>query len=208
MTRRNEEILKEMLRRATSNEKPERLAVEILSNLINGGDKPFVDHAKQILLEDIKSKDVTKAVRTIGILKDCFEKGGTVFQKEISKFRFLNNLIEMVSKKHLGPKTPQEVQSAILEFLLFCSIQYPQFENFKDSYNLLKNDDYQNASLDQVPLEAQVVQPQPRPTFFQDQADEQKFLKLLKSTNKEDVKKANMYLQHFYQKVGSYLLFI
>lgn len=98
----------------------------------------------------------------------------------------------MVSKKYQGHETPQDVQNEILNFLNFCSIQYPNYKNFEESYNLLKNEDFQMVHASQL---------EPRPNIFPDKADELKFKKLLKSTNKEDVKKANMYLKHFYEKV-------
>ncbi|KAL5275382.1 GGA1 family protein [Megaselia abdita] len=97
----------------------------------------------------------------------------------------------MVSKKYLGHVTPKELQNEILNFLNFCSIQYPNYKHFEESYNLLKNEDFQMIPAPQV---------EPRPNFFPDKADEIKFKKLLKSTNKEDVKKANLYLKHFYEK--------
>lgn len=194
---KNEDILKEMLHRALSTapeEKPEKLAVEILSTLIKNSDDNFVDFAKKELLREIHSGDEKRAIKAITVLKECFEKSGQTFQKEIAKYRFLNELIRMVSKKYLGNETPQELQNEILNFLNFCSIQYPNYKNFEESYNLLKNEDFQMVPAAPLALET-------RPNIFPDKADELKFLKLLKSTNKEDVRKANLYLKHFYEKV-------
>lgn len=185
----NEDIFKEMLNRALipQNEKPDKLAIEIISTLIKN-EESFIEYAKKELLKKIQSSDEKEAIKAVLVLKECFENGGQAFQKEIAKYRFLNDLIRMVSKKYLGNETPEELKNEILNFLNFCSIQYPNHKNFEESFNLLRNEDFQMA-------------PTPRSTIFPDKADEIKFQKLLKSTNKEDVKKANLYLKHFYEKV-------
>lgn len=190
----NEDVFKGMLNRALlpENEKPDKLAIEILSTLIKNSDEKFVDFAKKELLKEIQSTEEKRAIKAINVLKEGFEKSGQVFQKEIAKYRFLNELIRMVSKKYQGHETPKELQNEILNFLSFCSIQYPNYKNFEESYNLLKNEDFQMVPA--PPME-------PRPNIFPDKADEMKFKKLLNSTNKEDVKKANLYLKHFYEKV-------
>lgn len=192
----NEDIFKKMLNRALlpQNDKPDKVAIEIISTLIRNSEiqESFVEFAKKELLKGIQSTEEKSAINGIHILKECFEKSGPTFQKEIAKYRFLNELIRMVSKKYLGHETPKQVQDEILAFLNFCSIQYPSYKNFEESYNLLKNEDFQMVLAPQM---------EARSNIFPDKADEMKFKKLLKSTNKEDVKKANLYLKHFYEKV-------
>lgn len=187
---KNEDIFKEMLNRALmpQNEKPDKLAIEIISTLIKNSED-MIDFAKKELMKNIQSTDEKLAIKAVCVLKECFEKGGFIFQKEIAKYRFLNDLIRLVSKRYLGNVTPEELKNEILNFLSFCSVQYPNHKNFEESFNLLKNEDFQ-------------MIPTPRSsTIFPDKADEAKFQKLLKSTNKEDVKKANLYLKHFYERV-------
>lgn len=187
----NEDIFTEMLSRAllSQSERPDKFAVEIISALIrNQEQEAFVDFVKKELLKEIQSVNINRAIKAMYILKEVFEKGGFTFQKEIAKYKFLNELIRMVSNKFQGHETPESLKNEILNFLNFCSIQYPNFKNFEQSYNLLKNEDFQMVSAE-------------RPNIFPDKADENKFKKLLKSSNKEDVKKANLYLKHFYEQV-------
>lgn len=189
---KNEDILREMLNRALApqNDKPDELAVEFFSTLIKNSDDSFVDFAKREILSEIQCTDVTRAVKAVHVLQESFERSGPLFQRQISKYKFLNELMRMVSKKYQGHETPQQLQNEILNFLNFCSIQYPNFKNFGECYNLLKNEDFQA-----VPAPATVEH---RPNIFPNKEDEAKFLKLVKSKNKEQ---ANLYLKHFFEKV-------
>lgn len=46
-------------------------------------------------------------------LEECMESLGREFRSEINKFRFLNELIKMVSKKYNGDLTPREVSERV-----------------------------------------------------------------------------------------------
>lgn len=74
---KNEDILVEMLHRALQpqNDKPDKLAVEILSTLIRNSDDSFVDFAKKELLKEIQSTDEKRAIKAVNVIQECFEKG-------------------------------------------------------------------------------------------------------------------------------------
>lgn len=46
------------------------------------------------------------------------ETCGKEFRSEINKFRFLNELIKLVSKKFDGDKTPKEVSEKVIIYCL------------------------------------------------------------------------------------------
>lgn len=59
------------------------------------------------------------------------------FHGEVGKFRFLNELIKLVSPKHMGDKTSKEIQCKILDLLLIWTIQYPQEHKIREAYDML-----------------------------------------------------------------------
>lgn len=42
------------------------------------------------------------------------KKGGSSFQAEIGKFKFLNEMVKLVSPKYLGNKTSQPVKEKVI----------------------------------------------------------------------------------------------
>lgn len=59
------------------------------------------------------------------------------FHGEVGKFRFLNELIKLVSPKHMGDVTSKDIQCKILDLLLIWTIQYPQEHKIKEAYDML-----------------------------------------------------------------------
>lgn len=63
---------------------------------------------------------------------------GSVFHAEVGKFRFLNELIKLVSPKYLGAHTPEPVRRRVLELMYTWTIQYPRESKIKEAYEMLK----------------------------------------------------------------------
>lgn len=63
---------------------------------------------------------------------------GGIFHSEVGKFRFLNELIKLVSPKFMGAHTPESVRRRVLELMYTWTIQYPREVKIKEAYEMLK----------------------------------------------------------------------
>lgn len=64
-------------------------------------------------------------------------KCGPKFHNEVGKFRFLNELIRLVSPQYDGDKTPKKIRDKILDLMLLWTINYPHEKKIKEAYDML-----------------------------------------------------------------------
>lgn len=64
-------------------------------------------------------------------------KCGSKFHSEIGKFRFLNELIRLVSPQYDGHRTPKKIKDKILDLMLLWTINYPHEPKIKEAYDML-----------------------------------------------------------------------
>lgn len=57
---------------------------------------------------------------------------------EVGKFRFLNELIKLVSPKYLGSSTPDVVKNKIIDLLKLWSVKFPNETKIKEAFEMLK----------------------------------------------------------------------
>ncbi|XP_013925258.1 PREDICTED: ADP-ribosylation factor-binding protein GGA3 isoform X1 [Thamnophis sirtalis] len=67
-------------------------------------------------------------------MKNC----GRRFHSEVGKFRFLNELIKVVSPKYLGDRVSEKVKTKIIELLYSWTVALPDESKIKDAYYMLK----------------------------------------------------------------------
>lgn len=72
------------------------------------------------------------------LLDTCMRRCGSQFHAEVGKFRFLNELIKLVSPKYLGNSTPVAVREKVLELLYTWTIDYPREIKIKEAFEMLK----------------------------------------------------------------------
>jgi len=113
---------------------------------------------------------------------------GEEFQDEAAKFRFLNELIRLVSKKYMGAETPHEVKQRIMECLLLWTTEFPQRQKIRDAYDMLRKEgDIEHGTTESAVAKRESVL---------GTIDEAMFAKLIKSNNPENFKRANLLLQY------------
>jgi ADP-ribosylation factor-binding protein GGA len=66
------------------------------------------------------------------------QTGSASFQAEVGKFRFLNELIQLVSPNFNGIHTPDLIKSKIIELLGLWSSQFPKEIKIHDALDMLK----------------------------------------------------------------------
>lgn len=64
-------------------------------------------------------------------------KCGRKFHNEIGKFRFLNELIRLVSPQYGGATTSKKIKDKILDLLLLWTHTYPHETKIKEAYDML-----------------------------------------------------------------------
>lgn len=124
-------------------------------------------------------------------------KCGPKFHSEIGKFRFLNELIRLVSPVYQGDKTPKKIRDKILDLMLLWTINYPQEAKIKEAYDMLLKRGVRHEFVKTIQIQSKSESVRPaveRPPAQPDLSD--KLKKLLQSTNPSDHKAANLLIQN------------
>ncbi|XP_068176742.1 ADP-ribosylation factor-binding protein GGA1-like [Antennarius striatus] len=117
---------------------------------------------------------------------------GKRFHGEAAKFRFLNELIKLLSPKHRGSWTPQRVKDRVTEVLYGWTLWHKDDDKIQEAYRMLKKQGIVKKD-PKLPTPVIMTPPPQRTTqSVFDQEDKAKQLaKLLKSTHPEDLETAN-----------------
>ncbi|XP_070596044.1 ADP-ribosylation factor-binding protein GGA3 isoform X2 [Erythrolamprus reginae] len=94
--------------------------------------------AVRLLAHKIQSPQEWEAVQALTVLEACMKNCGHRFHSEIGKFRFLNELIKVVSPKYLGDRVSEKVKTKIIELLYSWTVALPDESKIKDAYYMLK----------------------------------------------------------------------
>ncbi|XP_058023647.1 ADP-ribosylation factor-binding protein GGA3 isoform X3 [Ahaetulla prasina] len=149
--------------------------------------------AVRLLAHKIQSPQEWEAVQALTVLEACMKNCGRRFHSEVGKFRFLNELIKVVSPKYLGDRVSEKVKIKIIELLYSWTVALPDESKIKDAYYMLKR---QGIVLSDpvIPVEKTLIpSPPPRPKnpVFDDEEKSKLLAKLLKSKNPDDLQEAN-----------------
>jgi ADP-ribosylation factor-binding protein GGA len=164
--------------------------------------------AVKILGAYMQSTDESVALQSLDILQTCARRCGPRFQSEVGKFRFLNEVVKLVSPRHLGRRTADKVKNKAVELLYVWTQLLPYEPKIKEAYDMLKSQNLISEDPD-VPLftdigpEAAAGEPSDNNSaasaskhataddIFQQDERSQRLQKLLKSRAPEDLKEAN-----------------
>ncbi|MGH0160509.1 UNVERIFIED_CONTAM: hypothetical protein FKN15_039543 [Acipenser sinensis] len=72
------------------------------------------------------------------ILETCMNNCGKRFHSEAGKFRFLNELIKVLSPKYLGTWSTEKVKSRLEQTLYSWTVWLPEDVKIKEAYHMLK----------------------------------------------------------------------
>nr|XP_006118986.1 ADP-ribosylation factor-binding protein GGA1 [Pelodiscus sinensis] len=130
-------------------------------------------------------------------MKNC----GKRFHDEVGKFRFLNELIKVVSPKYLGSRTPEKVKLKILELMYSWTLGLPHEVKITEAYQMLKKQGIVKCD-PKLPDEAPFSLPPPRPKniIFDDEEKSKMLARLLKSSHPEDLRAANKLIKEMVQE--------
>ncbi|POI25156.1 hypothetical protein CIB84_011094, partial [Bambusicola thoracicus] len=127
------------------------------------------------------------------VLETCVNNCGEKFHNEIAKFRFLNELIKVLSPKYYGTWSSEKVKSRVTEIIFSWTVWFPQEVKIRDAYQMLKKQGIVKED-PKLPEDKILPPPSPRPqnSIFDTDEEKSKLLaRLLKSTHAEDLQAAN-----------------
>uniref|UniRef100_A0A8C2WK74 Golgi-associated, gamma adaptin ear containing, ARF binding protein 1 n=1 Tax=Cyclopterus lumpus TaxID=8103 RepID=A0A8C2WK74_CYCLU len=130
-------------------------------------------------------------------MKNC----GKRFHSEVGKFRFLNELIKVVSPKYLGARAPETVKKKVLEIVYSWTVRMPDETKIADAYRMLKKQGI--VKLDpELPDDKALPPPPPRANniIFEDEEKSKMLSRLLNSTHQEDLRAANKLIKEMVQE--------
>lgn len=128
------------------------------------------------------------------------QKCGSNFQSEVGKFRFLNEMIKLVSPKYLGSQTPLSVRQKVLQLMYLWTLDYPKESKIKEAYDMLKK----QGVIMETPLNVNSENchgDKPKNSIFCDEEKSKLLQKLLQSKNPEDLQAANRLIKCMVKEV-------
>uniref|UniRef100_A0A8C6WSG3 Golgi associated, gamma adaptin ear containing, ARF binding protein 3b n=1 Tax=Neogobius melanostomus TaxID=47308 RepID=A0A8C6WSG3_9GOBI len=94
--------------------------------------------AVTLLVHKIHSPQEWEALQALTVLEACMKNCGRRFHNEVGKYRFLNELIKIVSPKYMGDSAPEKVKTKIVEMLYSWTIAFPDESKIAEAYQTLK----------------------------------------------------------------------
>ncbi|XP_069386069.1 ADP-ribosylation factor-binding protein GGA1-like [Paralichthys olivaceus] len=148
--------------------------------------------AISLLAHKIQSPQEREALQALTVLEACMNNCGKRFHSEAAKFRFLNELIKVLTPKYFGAWTPQKVKDRVTEVLYGWTLWLKDEPKIQEAYNMLKTQGIvkEDPKLPDTLIMAPPPQRSTESVF--DQEDKAKLLaRLLKSARPEDLETAN-----------------
>ncbi|XP_075894001.1 ADP-ribosylation factor-binding protein GGA1-like isoform X2 [Nelusetta ayraudi] len=140
-------------------------------------------------------------MQALMVLETCMQNCGKRFHSEVGKFRFLNELIKVVSPKYLGARAPEPVKKMVLEMVYSWTVNLPDETKISDAYQMLKK---QGIVKQDPVLPADKLLPPPAPrapsAIFEDEEKSKTLSRLLNSTHPEDLREANKLIKEMVQE--------
>ncbi|BFZ02797.1 hypothetical protein BsWGS_05836 [Bradybaena similaris] len=151
----------------------------------------------RLLAHKIQSPQEKEALFALTTLEACVKNCGRYFHQEIGKFRFLNELIKVVSPKYLGNRTSEKVKKRCVEILYSWYKGLSHEPKIGEAYKMLKSQGivkedpvYMDRTFSPFPP------PKPRKADFEDDEKAKTLERLLRSKNPEDLQAANRLIKN------------
>ncbi|XP_044151925.1 ADP-ribosylation factor-binding protein GGA3 [Bufo gargarizans] len=151
----------------------------------------------RLLAHKIQSPQEWEALQALTVLEACMKNCGRRFHSEVGKFRFLNELIKVVSPKYLGDRVSEKVKSKVVGLLYSWTVALPEESKIKDAYQMLKRQGIVLAD-PVIPADRTLIPSppvRPKNPIFDDEERSKLLARLLKSKNPDDLQEANQLIK-------------
>ncbi|KAF7667199.1 hypothetical protein LDENG_00075060 [Lucifuga dentata] len=157
--------------------------------------------ATRLLAHKIQSPQEWEAMQALMVLETCMKSCGKRFHSEVGKFRFLNELIKVVSPKYLGSRAPEQVKKKVLETMYSWTLVLPDETKIADAYQMLKKQGIVKED-PVLPDEKSLPAPPSRAkcAIFENEEKSKTLSRLLNSTHPEDLRAANKLIKEMVQE--------
>ncbi|XP_063057855.1 ADP-ribosylation factor-binding protein GGA3a [Engraulis encrasicolus] len=152
----------------------------------------------RLLGHKIQSPQEWEAVQALTVLEACMKNCGKRFHNEVGKFRFLNELIKVVSPKYLGDRVSHQVKTKVIEMLYSWSVALPDEAKIAEAYQMLKRQGIVTVDPD-VPVDRTLMPSppvRPKNPVFENEEKSKRLAELLKSKKPEDLQEANRLIKN------------
>ncbi|CAF3195897.1 unnamed protein product [Rotaria socialis] len=157
--------------------------------------------AIRLISHKIQSPQEYEALRTLELLDVCVQSCGRRFHQEIGKFRFLNEMIKLVSPKYLANHTSEKVKKKVIELLYSWTQSLPSETKINEAYQMLKRQSIITEDPTYVIKSSTTVLPKKTKSIFDADEEKSKTLqRLLKSRKPEDLEQANALIKSLVKK--------
>ncbi|KAJ0000728.1 hypothetical protein NQD34_005748 [Periophthalmus magnuspinnatus] len=198
----DEESLESRINRATNplNRDTDWSSIHAFCDKLNN-DLEGPQLATRLLAHKVQSPQEWEAMQALLVLETCMKNCGKRFHSEVGKFRFLNELIKVVSPKYLGSRSPEPVKKKVLELIYSWTLALPDEAKITDAYQMLKKQGIIKQD-PELPPDKLLGLPPPRPknTIFEDKEKSKMLSRLLNSSHPEDLKAANKLIKEMVQE--------
>ena len=155
--------------------------------------------AARLLGHRMQSPQEQEAVQALAVLEATVKACGSAFHQEIAKFKFLNEMIKLVSPKYLGSQRPQHLKQRVIELLFCWTKAIPEEKKIQEAYSMLKTQGLVTEDPEYVATAVFAPSLPPRQPEL-DEEQQEKLRKLLQSKNPEDLQTANMMIKSMVSK--------
>ncbi|XP_053333656.1 ADP-ribosylation factor-binding protein GGA2-like [Clarias gariepinus] len=157
--------------------------------------------ATRLLAHKIQSPQEKEALQALTLLEVCMNNCGKRFHNEAAKFRFLNELIKVLSPKYLGAWSTDEVKQRVTEVMYSWTQWLKDEPKVQEAYSMLKR---QGIVKKDPKLPHTIALPPPSPrqevSVFDDEDKSKLLSQLLKSSRAEDLQLANTLIKSTLQE--------
>ncbi|XP_048870163.1 ADP-ribosylation factor-binding protein GGA3a isoform X1 [Brienomyrus brachyistius] len=139
-----------------------------------------------------------KCISLFQVLEACMKNCGRRFYNEVGKFRFLNELIKVVSPKYLGDRVSEKVKIKIIEMLYSWAVALPDETKINEAYQMLKRQGIVTTD-PEIPVDKTLIPSppvRPKNPIFENEEKSKLLAELLKSKNPEDLQEANRLIKN------------
>nr|XP_015212144.1 PREDICTED: ADP-ribosylation factor-binding protein GGA3 [Lepisosteus oculatus] len=154
--------------------------------------------AVRLLAHKIQSPQEWEAIQALTVLEACMKNCGRRFHNEVGKFRFLNELIKVVSPKYLGDRVSERVKTKVIEMLYSWAVALPDEAKINEAYQMLKRQGIVTSD-PEIPVDKTLIPSppaRPRNPVFENEEKSKILAELLKSKNPEDLQEANRLIKN------------
>lgn len=162
--------------------------------------------ATKLLAERIQSSNKKESLYALELLEESMARCGEDFRAKVGTFRFLNELIKLVSRKYNGDFTDKEIKDKILDLMLLWTVDWPAETKIQESYDMLLKQGIKHEPMQGIKPNVAPAKPPPKANKPPEDPNTVKFQQLLCSKNPADIQAAKLMMVNMVKEEEKKLL--